>query len=96
MKASWVAILTIIAVILMSESNEMAMVEAVTCNPMQMSPCISAIISSTPPSKLCCAKIKEQKPCLCDYLKNPSLRNFVDSPNARKVANDCGTPFPTC
>ncbi|XP_022135324.1 non-specific lipid-transfer protein 2 [Momordica charantia] len=69
---------------------------AVTCSPMQMSPCVGAIISSSPPSALCCSKIKEQKPCLCGYLKNPSLRSFVDSPNARRVASDCGTPFPTC
>ncbi|CAN0893067.1 Probable non-specific lipid-transfer protein AKCS9 [Linum grandiflorum] len=69
---------------------------AVTCNPMQLSSCASAISSSTPPSRLCCNKIREQKPCLCKYLKNPALRAYINTPNARKVASTCGTPFPNC
>ncbi|CAL5372647.1 unnamed protein product [Camellia sinensis] len=36
-----------------------------TCNPTELSSCVGAITSNTPPSKLCCSKIKEQKPCLC-------------------------------
>ncbi|KAI4319212.1 hypothetical protein MLD38_032839 [Melastoma candidum] len=70
--------------------------EAVTCAPTELSSCASAIVSSTPPSKLCCTKIREQKPCLCQYLKNPTLKRFVSSPNAKKVASTCGTPFPSC
>ncbi|KAA0058095.1 non-specific lipid-transfer protein 2 [Cucumis melo var. makuwa] len=86
------------AILLISNSNEV-MVEGadqVACNPMQMSSCMNSIVSGTPPSSQCCSKIKEQKPCLCGYLKNPFLKSFVSSPNARKVANDCGTPFPNC
>ncbi|CAN1133207.1 Non-specific lipid-transfer protein 2 [Linum perenne] len=55
---------------------------------MQLSSCASAISSSTPPSRLCCKKIK--------YLKNPALRAYINTPNARKVASTCGTPFPNC
>ncbi|CAI0547813.1 unnamed protein product [Linum tenue] len=69
---------------------------AVTCSPLQLSSCVSAIRSSTPPSKLCCTKIKEQRPCLCQYMKNPALKPYVNTPNARKVASTCGTPFPKC
>ncbi|TYK00942.1 non-specific lipid-transfer protein 2 [Cucumis melo var. makuwa] len=29
-------------------------------------------------------KIKEQKPCLCGYLSNPFLKNFVNSPKCKK------------
>ncbi|TKY50880.1 Non-specific lipid-transfer protein 2 [Spatholobus suberectus] len=69
---------------------------AVTCNALQLSACASAITSSSPPSAVCCSKLKEQRPCLCQYLKDPNLKRLVNSPNARKVANACGSPFPTC
>ncbi|KAG2664589.1 hypothetical protein I3760_16G088800 [Carya illinoinensis] len=92
MKASCIAVCTLLVLLLAKTEVTMA----VTCNPTQLSPCVSAMTSSNPPSSLCCSKIKEQKPCLCQYLKNPNLKKFVDSPNARKVANTCGTPFPKC
>ncbi|KAI9088577.1 hypothetical protein K1719_029691 [Acacia pycnantha] len=69
---------------------------AVTCNALQLSACASAITSSTPPTSLCCTKLKEQRPCLCGYMKNPNLQKLVNSPNARKVADACASPFPTC
>ncbi|XP_054787584.1 non-specific lipid-transfer protein 2-like [Prosopis cineraria] len=71
-------------------------VEAVTCSPVALSPCMGAISSSSPPSSECCQKLKEQKPCLCGYLKNPSLRQYVNSPGAKKVASSCGVPIPSC
>ncbi|KAI7739979.1 hypothetical protein M8C21_004394 [Ambrosia artemisiifolia] len=69
---------------------------ATNCNPIQLSPCATAILSSTAPSEACCGKLKEQRPCLCNYIKNPRLQKFINTPNARKVAATCGTPFPTC
>ncbi|KAF7819907.1 non-specific lipid-transfer protein 2-like [Senna tora] len=92
MKASHIALFTLMVLLL----SEVQVSMALTCSPVQLSSCVSAITSSSPPSKLCCSKIKEQKPCLCQYLKNPNLKKFVDSPNARKVANTCGTPYPRC
>ncbi|KAL5161260.1 putative non-specific lipid-transfer protein AKCS9 [Glycine soja] len=91
MKASRIALFTLVVLLFVAEVQ---VSKAVTCSPVQLSACVSAITSSTPPSNLCCSKIKEQKPCLCQYLKNPNLKKFVDSPNARRVANTCGTPFP--
>ncbi|KAK3033330.1 hypothetical protein RJ639_034177 [Escallonia herrerae] len=84
----------LVLVLLTAEAVQVSV--AVTCNAVQLSPCAGAISSSKPPSKLCCSKIREQKPCLCQYIKNPSLRQFVSSPNARKVASTCGVPFPKC
>ncbi|ESW24719.1 hypothetical protein PHAVU_004G154200 [Phaseolus vulgaris] len=92
MKAAHIALCTLVVLLVAEVQVSMA----VTCSPVQLSSCVSAITSSTPPSNLCCSKIKEQKPCLCKYLKNPNLKKFVDSPNARKVASTCGTPFPRC
>ncbi|PON38950.1 Bifunctional inhibitor/plant lipid transfer protein/seed storage helical domain containing protein [Parasponia andersonii] len=93
MKAAYIIALCTLLVILLAKP-QVSM--AVTCSPAQLSVCVSAITGSTPPSQQCCSKIKEQKPCLCQYLRNPNLKKFVDSPNARKVASTCKTPFPKC
>ncbi|KAJ8753720.1 hypothetical protein K2173_026396 [Erythroxylum novogranatense] len=94
MKSSYVAICTLFLMLIMAAEVQVTL--AVTCNPTELSPCVSAITSNSPPSQLCCDKIKEQKPCLCQYLNDPRLKKFVDSPNARKVASTCGTPYPKC
>ncbi|XP_073017271.1 non-specific lipid-transfer protein 2-like [Primulina eburnea] len=83
----------VVAAVLLSEAHETA---AVTCNPMELSPCMSAITGSSAPSSACCAKLKEQQPCFCQYMKNPMLRPYVDSPNAKKIAETCGVATPTC
>ncbi|WZY83998.1 hypothetical protein YC2023_030382 [Brassica napus] len=90
-KATWVSILALAAFLLVVL---VPAAEAVTCSPMQLSPCAAAITSSSPPSALCCAKLKEQKPCICGYMRNPSLRRYISSPNARKVSNTCKFPMP--
>ncbi|KAL7160883.1 hypothetical protein ACSBR2_041512 [Camellia fascicularis] len=94
MKASYIAVCSVLVLILLACEAQVSM--AVTCNPTELSPCVGAITSNTPPSKLCCSKIKEQKPCLCQYVKNPNLKKFVTSPNAKKVATTCGVPIPKC
>lgn len=75
---------------------EVAPAEGVTCSPVELGPCLAAITSSSPPSTACCQKVREQRPCLCGYLKNPSFKNYVNSPGSRRVATSCGVPFPTC
>ncbi|KAG6581748.1 hypothetical protein SDJN03_21750, partial [Cucurbita argyrosperma subsp. sororia] len=70
--------------------------EAVNCSPMELSSCAGAITSSSTPSSTCCNKLREQKPCLCGYIRNPALRPYVQSPGARNVAAKCGVPFPSC
>ncbi|KAL1221628.1 Non-specific lipid-transfer protein 2 [Cardamine amara subsp. amara] len=92
-KTTWVSVFALAAVLLVILTPA---AEAVTCSPLQLSPCAAAISSSSPPSALCCAKLKEQKPCLCGYMRNPNLRRFVSSPNARKVSNSCKLPIPRC
>ncbi|KAL5571305.1 hypothetical protein UlMin_022747 [Ulmus minor] len=82
-----------VAVVVLSEAPKAA---AVTCSVTELSPCLPAISSSAAPTALCCQKIKEQKPCLCGYLRNPNLKQYVNSPNARKVASTCGVPYPSC
>ncbi|XP_038712547.1 non-specific lipid-transfer protein 2-like [Tripterygium wilfordii] len=77
-------------------ATQIHMSQAVTCNPAGLSSCAPAISSGAAPSRTCCSKLREQRPCLCGYLRNPTLRKFINSPNARKVSSSCGVPFPKC
>lgn len=70
--------------------------ESVSCNPFELIPCGGAIFSSDPPASDCCARLKEQKPCFCQYLKDPSLRSYISSSNGRRVAAACGVRSPRC
>ena len=88
--------LMVVMVVVLSTVELPHMAEAVTCDPMALSPCAGAISSSSPPSNECCQKLKEQKSCLCGYIKNPSLGPYVNSPGAKKVLSSCGIALPKC
>ncbi|KAF7811292.1 non-specific lipid-transfer protein 2-like [Senna tora] len=88
--------LMMVVVVMMMMVDFAQVAEGVTCSPVALSPCAGAITSSSPPSSACCQKLREQKPCLCGYLKNPSLRQYVNSPGAKKVASACGITIPNC
>ncbi|CAA0817209.1 Bifunctional inhibitor/lipid-transfer protein/seed storage 2S albumin superfamily protein [Striga hermonthica] len=88
--------LAIVSILLILSVEQVQVTKAVTCNPMQLSPCATAITSPSKPSKVCCAKLKEQRPCLCRYVKNPYLQKLIKSPRAKIVAAFCGTRYPRC
>jgi hypothetical protein len=93
-KASCAALFAVVVVaVLLCEAPLPA--KAVTCNPMELTPCASAIFMSTPPTNDCCAKLKEQTPCFCEYINNPDYEQFVNSPAARMVASKCGVTIPS-
>ncbi|CAL9042182.1 unnamed protein product [Musa banksii] len=69
---------------------------SVTCNPVELSSCAGAILTAAPPTAACCAKLKEQRPCFCQYKQNPNLKGYINSDNSKKVAKSCGVPIPTC
>ncbi|KAK7360574.1 hypothetical protein VNO77_02580 [Canavalia gladiata] len=69
---------------------------AVMCNTLQLSACANAITSSNLSTPICCCKMKDQRSCLYQYLKDPNLNRLVNFPNARKVANASGSSFPAC
>ncbi|XP_022955891.1 non-specific lipid-transfer protein 2-like [Cucurbita moschata] len=68
--------------------------DAVDCNPSELSPCLPAITSSTPPTSSCCQKMVEQTPCLCGYFKNPEFKPYVTG--GKRVAAACGLTVPEC
>ncbi|KAJ9173041.1 hypothetical protein P3X46_016217 [Hevea brasiliensis] len=95
-KVSGSALWVVVLVMALMLVTEVRLSNAVTCNVAQLSSCLPAISSSTAPSSACCSKLREQKPCLCGYLKNPNLKQYVNSPGAKKVANACGVTLPSC
>ncbi|XP_047329151.1 non-specific lipid-transfer protein 2-like [Impatiens glandulifera] len=90
------SLVLVLILILQEGAVNRTMAATISCKAMELSPCAVAIVSAKPPSAVCCRKIKQQRPCLCQYLKDPNLKKFVNSPNARKVAVTCGTPYPRC
>ncbi|KAL1226072.1 putative non-specific lipid-transfer protein AKCS9 [Cardamine amara subsp. amara] len=58
--------------------------------------CFPAMTFGGDPCKECCAKLVEQKSCLCSYIQDPMLSIFSTSPNAAKVLAACKVPVPTC
>ncbi|KAL6973570.1 hypothetical protein U1Q18_027755 [Sarracenia purpurea var. burkii] len=94
MKTSYIAVFVFFASLLLCYEAEVSM--AATCNPTELNPCLDAITSGATPSKLCCSKIKEQTPCLCQYFRNPSLKPYVNSPNAKKLLSTCSVSLPKC
>ncbi|BAT83007.1 hypothetical protein VIGAN_04010000 [Vigna angularis var. angularis] len=70
MKKSVVSAVVLVALLLI----DVGPLAQAACSASQLTPCIPAITSSSPPSSTCCAKLNEQKPCLCGYLKNPALK----------------------
>ncbi|KAL5698006.1 hypothetical protein ACHQM5_029095 [Ranunculus cassubicifolius] len=92
MKVFYVATFLVLATLLIYANVS----TAVTCSAIQMIPCAGAIATGSPPSPTCCARFKSQQPCLCQYLKDPTISQYVNSPNARKVAIACGVRNPNC
>ncbi|OAY57106.1 hypothetical protein MANES_02G070900v8 [Manihot esculenta] len=83
-------------VVIQMVSMEAQVGSAVTCSPSEVTVCLPAVAMSKPPSAACCRKSREQRPCLCGYLKNPNLKQFISSLGDRRVARVCGVPYPTC
>ncbi|KAK8518898.1 hypothetical protein V6N13_017837 [Hibiscus sabdariffa] len=76
-------------------SGETRTAEAMTCDPAQLAPCVPALVSGAPTAE-CCSNLKEQQPCLCQYMKDPAFSQFVTNPAAKKIASVCNVPWPVC
>ncbi|KAI3833113.1 hypothetical protein MKX03_007460 [Papaver bracteatum] len=86
------AAVALFAMMMMSNMSE----SMAACVAAELQPCLSAITSPAPPTPLCCTKLKQQQSCLCQYVKDPNLDKYVNSPNAKKMAQKCGVPIPKC
>ncbi|KAI3833114.1 hypothetical protein MKX03_021392 [Papaver bracteatum] len=86
------AAVALFAMMMMSNMS----VSRAACVATELQPCLGAITSPAPPTALCCTKLKQQQSCLCQYVKDPNLAKYVNSPNAKKMAQKCGVPIPKC
>ncbi|CAH8385125.1 unnamed protein product [Eruca vesicaria subsp. sativa] len=68
----------------------------VECVPAELISCMPAILTGSAPTTECCGKLKEQESCLCSYIQNSAFGPYIKSPNAHKVLEGCGIPYPTC
>ncbi|KAJ9540931.1 hypothetical protein OSB04_027437 [Centaurea solstitialis] len=87
-------VLTLLA---MDFSIGMAQTEKTKCDPAQLVSCLGPIVKGTKPSSKCCSKLKEQKSCLCRYIKDPNYKKYVNSPGAKKLLrsdNDFSYQYP--
>lgn len=67
------------------------------CDPMELMPCREAVFTGGPPSRKCCKKLEEQKPCLCGYIRDPPIIiTYVSIQKALKVFDPCKVHIPTC
>ncbi|CAA0809037.1 Bifunctional inhibitor/lipid-transfer protein/seed storage 2S albumin superfamily protein [Striga hermonthica] len=90
---TWLAVYAILIVLIF---GHVQVTKAATCDVSRLTPCAPAIASNSTPSTDCCARLKEQQPCLCQYLKNPLLQTYINSPGAKTVAAACKTTKPKC
>ncbi|KAL7131775.1 hypothetical protein ABFS83_12G027100 [Erythranthe nasuta] len=90
---AWCAVVMVVALVA-AEAQETA--AGANCNPMELAPCLGAIMGPDNPAPECCQKLKEQVPCFCNYLKDPRAGQIIDSPNGKKIAAVCGLQRPSC
>ncbi|GMH27214.1 hypothetical protein Nepgr_029057 [Nepenthes gracilis] len=81
--AFYLAVVVAVAMLL----QETTLTHAATCDPTALSPCAAAFQMKAPPSTICCAKLKEQKPCLCGYVRNPKFKPYLSA--AKKITGAC-------
>ncbi|XP_037467768.1 probable non-specific lipid-transfer protein 2 [Triticum dicoccoides] len=69
---------------------------AAGCDASALRPCVGAIMLGGAVTPGCCARLRAQLACLCQYARDPSYRGYVNSPRAQSVVAACGLPRPKC
>nr|GLL21525.1 hypothetical protein CDL12_25271 [Ipomoea trifida] len=93
MKAFNFMTLAVVLLLLLGE----AQFSLATCDAKQLNPCLSALTFNLHPPPQCCERLNQQKPCFCQYVKNPNLKDYlVNSAAAKKVYELCKVTMPKC
>ncbi|TKV93008.1 hypothetical protein SEVIR_9G198900v4 [Setaria viridis] len=66
------------------------------CNAGELAVCAPAIIGGAAPTAPCCASLRSQEPCFCQYAHNPAYGRYINSPAARAALTSCGITIPSC
>ncbi|KAL8193749.1 hypothetical protein R6Q57_026441 [Mikania cordata] len=90
--------LAVIAISVLAVALSVSATQTITmkCDPKQLVPCLRPIMSGIPPPLICCSKLKEQKSCLCRYIKDPKFAKYVKAPGAKKVMKICNVHVRKC
>jgi hypothetical protein len=86
-----VAALMVLALVAMAPGGARA-----ACDASQLAVCLMAITTGAKPTPGCCAKLREQQACFCQYAKDPTYGHYITSPYARKTVQSCGLAVPSC
>ncbi|ESQ36127.1 hypothetical protein EUTSA_v10009184mg [Eutrema salsugineum] len=98
MKSTTVTCIAIVIIVVSSlaPTKAVAEEEKVTCDILQLQPCLPAAQTGSKPTTECCGKLKEQESCLCGYTKNPAYSPYFSADIAHRILEACAIPYPTC
>ncbi|CAI9282651.1 unnamed protein product [Lactuca saligna] len=82
----------VVVIVLLISTGHVQLAQT-TCDPVQLSWCLQAIVSYQPPSADCCLKLKSQESCLCQETTDPTFGGYLCLPGAKMVATACGVAF---
>ncbi|KAM0008347.1 putative bifunctional inhibitor/plant lipid transfer protein/seed storage helical [Helianthus debilis subsp. tardiflorus] len=90
--ASCIPVMIVMTVLMVQVNVGMAQ----GCNPLQLMPCLSFIMSNIAPAadSQCCSVLHDQTSCLCSYVKNPGYGPYLRMPGATTVAKACSITIP--
>uniref|UniRef100_A0A7N0V4L7 Bifunctional inhibitor/plant lipid transfer protein/seed storage helical domain-containing protein n=1 Tax=Kalanchoe fedtschenkoi TaxID=63787 RepID=A0A7N0V4L7_KALFE len=91
------SVAAIVGLLLFMVSNLALVAEAVGCNPVKLLPCLPSLTPDEEPvAPECCYMLKEQEPCLCDYIRNADYSKYINNPNTPYILGVCQVPQPRC
>ncbi|OQU77036.1 hypothetical protein SORBI_3010G256100 [Sorghum bicolor] len=87
--------LALLCVVLLAATAVDDAAAAASCNPSALSACSGALFGGAV-TQGCCASLRAQQPCLCQYKRDPAYRGYVNGPVAQSVTRACGLPMMKC
>ncbi|KAJ1294920.1 hypothetical protein BS78_01G183200 [Paspalum vaginatum] len=66
------------------------------CNVEDLEVCAPAFIAGANPTEECCANLRMQEPCYCQYAYDPVYGQYVNRPAVHVTIIDCHIAVPTC
>nr|GEW37354.1 uncharacterized mitochondrial protein AtMg00810-like [Tanacetum cinerariifolium] len=91
MKRSALCCVVVVSTLLVVLMSQVPCMDAANCNYLELVACAGAITSPQPPSKDCCSKVKQQKPCFCGKF----LRALHPKWRAKVMAIEDSKDFPS-
>ncbi|AQK81053.1 putative non-specific lipid-transfer protein AKCS9 [Zea mays] len=87
--------LALLCAVLLAATADDAAAAASSCNPSALSACAPALFGRAV-TLGCCASLRAQQPCLCQYKRDPANRAYVNGPAAQRFTRACGLTQMKC